>query len=88
MSRHALSLDCDGVLADTELDGHLVAFNETFEHFGLPFRWSAEKYDVLLAVGGGKERFILRPTEGPSPTMDEREYRNWSAMVDAWEEMA
>ncbi len=43
---------------------------------------------VRDAFAGGKERFILRPTEGPSPTMDEREYRNWSAMVDAWEEMA
>ncbi|WP_182171141.1 HAD-IA family hydrolase [Flaviflexus equikiangi] len=54
----ALIFDCDGVLADTELDGHLVAFNETFEHFGLPFRWSVEEYGELLAVGGGKERFI------------------------------
>lgn len=61
----ALIFDCDGVLADTELDGHLVAFNETFEHFGLPFRWSAEKYDELLAVGGGKERFIAFIKENP-----------------------
>ncbi|WP_182353295.1 HAD-IA family hydrolase [Flaviflexus huanghaiensis] len=61
----ALIFDCDGVLADTELDGHLVAFNETFEHFGLPFRWSKEKYDELLAVGGGKERFIAFVKENP-----------------------
>ena len=27
----ALLLDCDGVLADTERDGHLPAFNQTFE---------------------------------------------------------
>lgn len=62
----ALIFDCDGVLADTELDGHLVAFNETFEHFGLPFHWSREKYDQLLTVGGGKERFIAFVKEDPA----------------------
>lgn len=61
----ALIFDCDGVLADTELDGHLVAFNETFEHFDLPFRWSREEYDELLAVGGGKERFIAFVKQNP-----------------------
>jgi beta-phosphoglucomutase-like phosphatase (HAD superfamily) len=52
----ALILDCDGVLADTELDGHLVAFNQAFEEHELPFRWTAEEYAALLKVGGGKER--------------------------------
>lgn len=51
-----LLLDCDGVLADTERDGHLPAFNATFEEFGLPVRWSQEEYGRLLAIGGGKER--------------------------------
>ncbi len=37
-------LDCDGVLADTERYGHLVAFNQTFEEFGLPVRWSVADY--------------------------------------------
>ena len=32
----ALVFDCDGVLADTERDGHLPAFNATFEQVGLP----------------------------------------------------
>ena len=32
----ALIFDCDGVLADTERDGHRPAFNETFREFGLP----------------------------------------------------
>jgi beta-phosphoglucomutase-like phosphatase (HAD superfamily) len=40
----ALIFDCDGVLADTERDGHLPAFNQTFEEFGLPVRWSEEEY--------------------------------------------
>lgn len=59
----ALVLDCDGVLADTERDGHLPAFNATFERFGLPVRWSEEDYAAKLAIGGGKERMasLLTP---------------------------
>lgn len=52
----ALVFDCDGVLADTERDGHLPAFNETFEHFGLPVHWSEADYASVLRIGGGKER--------------------------------
>ncbi|MEV4636677.1 HAD-IA family hydrolase [Actinoplanes sp. NPDC049548] len=51
-----LIFDCDGVLADTERHGHLPAFNETFEHFGLPVRWSEDDYAEKLRIGGGKER--------------------------------
>ncbi len=58
MTDRALILDCDGVLADTERDGHLVAFNQTFAELGLPFQWSSEEYAELLKVGGGKERFL------------------------------
>ncbi|MFF0000662.1 HAD-IA family hydrolase [Streptomyces avermitilis] len=59
----ALIFDCDGVLADTERDGHLPAFNETFEEFGLPVRWSDEEYAEKVKVGGGKERMrtLLTP---------------------------
>lgn len=59
----ALILDCDGVLADTERDGHLPAFNATFEHFGLPARWSDAEYARLLRIGGGKERMRTLLTE-------------------------
>jgi HAD superfamily hydrolase (TIGR01509 family) len=52
----ALVFDCDGVLADTERYGHLPAFNQTFEEFGLPVRWSEEEYGRKLQIGGGKER--------------------------------
>jgi HAD superfamily hydrolase (TIGR01509 family) len=52
----ALVFDCDGVLADTERLGHLPAFNATFEHFGLPVRWSEAEYGEKLKIGGGKER--------------------------------
>ncbi len=52
----ALVVDCDGVLADTERYGHLPSFNQTFEEFGLPWRWTEEEYGRKLAIGGGKER--------------------------------
>ena len=58
-----LIFDCDGVLADTERDGHRVAFNETFREFGLPVVWSEEEYAVKLQIAGGKERMasLLTP---------------------------
>jgi HAD superfamily hydrolase (TIGR01509 family) len=60
----ALVLDCDGVLADTERYGHLVAFNQTFEEFGLPVRWTPEEYQRKLLIGGGKERMASLLTPG------------------------
>jgi HAD superfamily hydrolase (TIGR01509 family) len=59
----ALIFDCDGVLADTERDGHRVAFNDTFREFGLPVEWLEEEYAVKLQIAGGKERMasLLTP---------------------------
>jgi len=59
----ALIFDCDGVLADTERDGHRPAFNETFAELGLPVQWSVEEYAEKLKIGGGKERMasLLTP---------------------------
>lgn len=51
-----LIFDCDGVLADTERDGHLPAFNQTFGDFSLPVHWSDADYADLVKIGGGKER--------------------------------
>ncbi len=59
----AVIFDCDGVLADTERLGHLPAFNKMFEEFGLPVRWTAEEYERLLLIGGGKERLETLLTE-------------------------
>ncbi len=52
----ALIFDVDGTLADTERDGHLLAFNMAFKEAGLDWDWSVELYGQLLAVTGGKER--------------------------------
>lgn len=51
-----LIFDCDGVLADTERDGHLPAFNQTFDEFHVPVHWSEADYAVKVKIGGGKER--------------------------------
>jgi len=55
-SLQALIFDVDGTLADTERDGHRLAFNAAFAEAGLPWRWDAALYGELLAVTGGKER--------------------------------
>lgn len=52
----ALIFDCDGVLVDTERDGHRVAFNEAFRAEGLDVEWSVARYGRLLSTAGGKER--------------------------------
>ncbi len=52
----AVFFDQDGVIIDTERDGHRVAFNQTFKEFGYNFEWSVEKYHELLQIAGGKER--------------------------------
>lgn len=52
----AFIFDQDGVIIDTEKDGHLVAFNETFKAFGYDFTWDVDEYHELLQISGGKER--------------------------------
>jgi len=52
----ALIFDVDGTLADTERDGHRVAFNQAFADAGLDWHWRAERYGELLRVAGGRER--------------------------------
>ncbi len=52
----ALIFDVDGTLADTERDGHRVAFNRAFAEAGLDWQWDPALYGRLLAVTGGKER--------------------------------
>jgi len=56
MTPEALIFDVDGTLADTERDGHRVAFNAAFTEAGLDWRWDVDLYGELLAVTGGKER--------------------------------
>ena len=52
----ALIFECDGVLVDTERDGHRVGFNRAFRELGIDAEWSVELYGQLLLIAGGKER--------------------------------
>lgn len=56
MTLEAIIFDVDGTLADTERDGHRVAFNRVFAENGLDWDWTVAVYEDLLTVTGGKER--------------------------------
>lgn len=66
---HALFWDVDGTLAETELQGHRLAFNQAFVDLGLPWHWDPPTYLRLLAVAGGRERLaaFLTEREGSPP---------------------
>ena len=74
----ALIWDCDGVLAETEKDGHRVAFNRIFEDEGWGIQWDVARYGEMLKVAGGKERMkaqIAEPGFGlPRDVGDVTEY--------------
>jgi HAD superfamily hydrolase (TIGR01509 family) len=78
----ALIFDFDGTLAETERDGHRVAYNRAFADLELGWYWSEQRYGELLAVAGGKERiahFIAeenpRRPAGDEGTLIERVYK-------------
>ena len=56
MNIQALLFDCDGVLAETERDGHWVAYNQAMRDLGIEAVWSEDEYAELLLISGGKER--------------------------------
>lgn len=68
---NALIFDVDGTLADTERDGHRVAFNRAFAEAGLDWHWDVARYGALLAVTGGKERIHKYLSEDYPGLLDE-----------------
>ncbi|OAY47890.1 CBBY-like protein isoform X1 [Manihot esculenta] len=76
----ALLFDCDGVLVDTEKDGHRVSFNDTFNEKELGVTWDVELYGVLLKIGGGKERMTAYfnqtgwPEKAPKSEEERKEF--------------
>jgi len=82
---NALIFDCDGVLADTEPYGHLPAFNQTFQEFGIPVQWSFAEYGEKVKISGGKERMaslltpeFVRSANLPTSPEDQKE------MIAGW----
>jgi len=82
----ALLFDCDGVLADTERDGHLVAFNQMWREQHVNWQWTLEQYAEKLKIGGGKERIASLARDDdfraayPVPASDDA----WQATVAQW----
>lgn len=94
MPLRALIWDVDGTLAETERDGHRVAFNRAFEEAGLPWHWDVATYGELLKITGGKERLLhwwrsLDPGAAAAPQAAEQIRRlhaaktaHYAALVD------
>ncbi|XP_010426330.1 PREDICTED: haloacid dehalogenase-like hydrolase domain-containing protein At3g48420 [Camelina sativa] len=76
----ALLFDCDGVLVDTEKDGHRISFNDTFKERELGVTWDVELYGELLKIGGGKERMTAYfnkvgwPDKAPKDEAERKEF--------------
>jgi len=69
----ALIFDFDGTIAETERDGHRVAYNAAFVDARAAWHWDVPTYGKLLAIAGGKERldhFIA--TERPDVSREDR----------------
>lgn len=87
MPLRALIWDVDGTLAETERDGHRIAFNAAFEALGLPWRWGEARYGELLEVTGGRERLLrdmsTQPEAPTEPTEREALARQLHALKNA-----
>ena len=81
-----LIFDCDGVLADTERDGHLVAFNQMWHENGVDWQWSLDQYAEKVKIGGGKERmFSLGQDDDFRAVYDVPDsHDEWWETVAAW----
>jgi HAD superfamily hydrolase (TIGR01509 family) len=77
----AIIFDCDGVLVDTERDGHRVGFNRAFKQFGIDAEWDVPLYGRLLLVAGGKERMIAYFDEFGWPEAKVAEYGGKDALI-------
>ena len=91
MALQALLWDVDGTLAETERDGHRLAFNRAFAEAGVPLHWDAERYGELLRITGGRERITAALTTlwgapPPPSQVDElqaRKQQHYAALVAA-----
>ena len=86
----ALLWDVDGTLAETELEGHRLAFNHAFVEVGLSWQWDVALYQRLVRISGGRERIsaFLSEMEGAVPDSERVEklqlakQRHYKALVE------
>lgn len=87
MPLRALLFDVDGTLAETERDGHRIAFNRAFTDEGLDWHWDESLYGELLQVAGGRERidhFVAKfglPRPADSAALHARKNRHYAELV-------
>jgi len=72
MILEAVVFDMDGVMAETEGDGHRVAFNQAFQQAGIDAEWDWTAYGELLKISGGKERMKAYFKDQPLPCPDDQ----------------
>lgn len=78
----ALIFDFDGTIAETERDGHRVAYNMAFEEAGATWHWDVPTYGELLSTAGGKER-LERFFARESPSLAEASRSELAALLHA-----
>ena len=84
MNLQCVLWDVDGTLADTERDGHRLAFNMAFEEAGIARRWDETTYGQLLRVTGGKERIRHDITQGGMPALSDQDIASLHARKTAY----
>ena len=92
MSLKALIFDVDGTLADTEMNGHRVAYNRAFVQLEVGWNWSEVIYGKILTVSGGKERmkyFVknYQPNIPADTNLDELIAKIYSTKTQIFKEM-
>jgi beta-phosphoglucomutase-like phosphatase (HAD superfamily) len=77
----AVLFDVDGTLADTEQDGHRLAFNAAFKELDLDWNWDIDLYGELLQVTGGKERIRHYMEKHVPAALNKSNLTDWIASV-------
>ncbi|MBS0298485.1 MAG: HAD-IA family hydrolase [Proteobacteria bacterium] len=77
----AVLFDVDGTLADTEQDGHRLAFNAAFKQFDLDWDWDIDLYGELLQITGGKERIRFYLEKYKPAELNRNDLKEWIASL-------
>ncbi len=73
----AVIFDVDGTLAETERDGHRVAYNQAFAEQGIDWHWTIEEHRKLLGIAGGKERLRRYATNRTPDHAQQSGFDDW-----------